>query len=281
LLEGIPETIVLGHTVGMPLSAVASMREQLFVAEIREQELLSRFTRHHPQAIAAAKHIAALKAVLAGEPVEPQVARGPNRAHQEMNLASLKGASSVSSLQAQAATLRKQLAPVERELKSFNDAEADFARLQREIDIETENYKRYSDCLEQSRIDHELGLKNISNLNVLQPPTYSVTPTHPRPLVNLSVGFIVALMSSFGLGMFLEHRRTGFLYRWAWPGPRDLGEFLMRSGNGRFNQGLFERPWDEPADHPLGASVGESSGNGSDNHVSNGDEPPGKSQENG
>lgn len=257
LIETVPESITLGHTTGMPQSAVASMREQLFAAQVHEKGLLSKFTKEHPLAVAAAQQIAALESVLANEPIEPQVSRGPNHAHQELNLAYLKGEPLVSKLQAQGKVLREELSPVEDELKTLNNAEAEFARLEREIAIESENYKRYAECLEQSRIDHELAMKNISNLNVLQPPSYSVTPSSPRPLLNLGLGFFVAVMASFGVGLTLEHRRTGFLYRLSQPAPYyALPGFASRGDNGHLGGSTAQRRWDSPP----GLSAGDGAG---------------------
>jgi uncharacterized protein involved in exopolysaccharide biosynthesis len=139
----------------------------------------------------------------------------PNDNHQEISLALLKGASSAASLEAHAKAVREQLQVAERELAEFNSKEAEFKRLERQLEIETANYKRYAVSVEQARIDRELMTSNISNLNVLQVPTLSVTPTSPRRKMNLAVGLIVALASSAGLGLLLEQRRTGFLFRFA------------------------------------------------------------------
>ncbi len=196
----------------MPNSAVSSMREQLFIAQVREKEILSRFTEAHPQAIAVAQQIAALEEVIQQEPLTPQVALEPNENHQEISLALFKGTSSAASLEAHAKAVREQIREAEIEMAEFNDKESEFSRLERALEIETANYKRYAVSVEQARIDRELMSSNISNLNVLQEPTYSVTPTSPRRKMNLAVGLIVALASSAGVGLLLEQRRTGFLF---------------------------------------------------------------------
>jgi uncharacterized protein involved in exopolysaccharide biosynthesis len=217
ILKTIPEKITAAETSNMPNSAVSSMREQLFIAQVREKEILSRFTKEHPQAIAAAEQIAALEAVIKEEPLKPQVALEPNATHQEINLALLKGTSSAASLSAHAKALREQLSTAENELADFNNKEVEISRLERDIEIESVNYKRYAESVEQARIDQELMTSNISNLNVLQQPTISVTPTSPRRKFNLAVGFIVAMASSLCVGLMLEQRRSGFLFRFAPP----------------------------------------------------------------
>lgn len=222
LLGTIPAKITVGETTNMPHSAVSSMREQLFTAQIREKELLSRCTKDHPQAIAAADQITALQVLLASERVEPQVAQAPNHAHQELNLLALKGTSSAASLKAHAAKVREQLDGVLAELNKYNNSEAELARLEREIEIESDNYKRYNENLEQARIDHELVMNNISNVNVLQPPSASITPSRPRRKLNLAMGLVIAMASSLGVGLMLEHRKSGLFYRLA-GGRMDVG----------------------------------------------------------
>jgi uncharacterized protein involved in exopolysaccharide biosynthesis len=189
------------------------MREQLFIAQVREKEILSRFTAEHPSAIAAAEQIKALEAVIKEEPLKPQVALEQNATHQEISLALLKGTSSAASLTAHATAVREQLEAAETELAEFNNKEVEVTRLEREIVIDTANYKRYAESVEQARIDQELMASNISNLNVLQQPTISVTPTSPRRKLNLAVGMVVAMASSLCVGLMLEQRRSGFLFR--------------------------------------------------------------------
>jgi uncharacterized protein involved in exopolysaccharide biosynthesis len=217
MLKNIPEKITAAEVSNMPNSAVSSMREQLFIAQVHEKEILSRFTKAHPQAIAVAQQIAALEAVIKQEPVSPQVALEPNTTHQEINLALLKGTSSAASLNAHAKALREQLSTAENELADFNNKEIELSRLEREIEIDTTNYKRYAVSVEQARIDQELMVSNISNLNVLQQPSVSITPTSPRRKLNLAVGLVLALCSSLSVGLMLEQRRSGFLFRFAPP----------------------------------------------------------------
>ncbi len=255
-LTKLPETVTTSRVTGMPHSAVSAMREQLFEAQVREKELLSKFTKEHPMVVAITQQVAALQAVVASEPVEPQVALGPNSAHQEIHLAYLKGESSSESTRAQAVALREQLGAARQELTELNNTEAEIVRLEREVEMETANYKRYSENLEQARIDHELVTKNISNLNVLQPPTYSITPTRPRRLINLALGFFAAASASLGVGLCLEQRRSGWLYRLIGSGPaRDhsLDRVIART-----QQEPTDRAWDY-------SSNGNGNGNGNGN----------------
>ena len=56
-------------------------------------------------------------------------------------------------------------------------------------------------------IDQELEQAKISSLNLMQPPTYSITPVSPQPLLTLGVGLVAALISSVGAALLADRRR--------------------------------------------------------------------------
>ena len=209
ILKKTPSLVDVGKTVGMPHSAVEAMREQLFALQVREQEMLSLYSEEYPLTRAIRAQVVAAREALEREPVTAQASLGPNPAYQEINVALVKSEAQTASLQAHATALRDQLVPVRMEVNKLNDHELTIARLEREIDLETANYKKYAENLEQARIDHELEMSSISNLNVLQPPTYSITPTKPRIVLNLALGFAGALAGGLGVGLVAERRRRG------------------------------------------------------------------------
>ncbi len=265
-LKRTPEIITTSQITGMPHSALDAMRDQFFSLQVREKELLSKYDAGHPLAVAMHQQVAALQAVIDKEPVKPQVAQGVNPVHQDVQLAYLKAESTVAARQAQAKILRVQISQAQQELTRLNNQEVDIARLEREIELETANYKKYSEHLEQARIDHELETQNISNLNVLQPPTYSITPTHPRRLLNLGLGLVGALASSLAVGLFLEERRSGFLNRWL----RPLQSLPATLTSGRTERGVAENRWEDSIANGNGNGHGNGNGNGNGNGHGNG-----------
>ena len=79
VIDRLEETVVTAETTGLPHSAAAGMREQLYGQEVREQELLAKFTEAHPLAITSRKQTAELRTVLAKEPLEPRSRGGETR----------------------------------------------------------------------------------------------------------------------------------------------------------------------------------------------------------
>jgi uncharacterized protein involved in exopolysaccharide biosynthesis len=203
----------------MPQTTAAMMREHFYELQVREKEVLAKHAEAHPAAVLIRHQVEEAKKVLDQEPDEPQVSIGPNKAHQEVTLSQLKAETTAASLTALAATLRSQLSAARQQLAQLNKHELEVTRLQREIELETANYKKYAENLEQARIDGELEATNISSLNVLQEPTYSITPTRPRRAMNLGLGFFGAAAASLAVGLCLEQRRSRFVNRWLWQTP--------------------------------------------------------------
>ena len=177
------------------------MREQLYEQEMREQELASRLTEEHPAVIASRAETAELRDIVKHEPVEPQVTRGRNPAREEIQLILLKRQETFAGLVAEADKLNEQHAEALAELTRLNQHEVQLADLQREIELQKLNYKKYSESLEQARVDSELQLENISNVNVLEAPTLARAPSRPRVKLTLLLGCIAGLALAAGVGV--------------------------------------------------------------------------------
>lgn len=84
----------------------------------------------------------------------------------------------------------------------------DLRKLEWEIDVQEQSFLKFSENLEQVRIDHLLELQKISNVNIAQEPSFSITPTGPKRLINIILGIFIGIIGGFGLAFlseFLNH----------------------------------------------------------------------------
>jgi capsular exopolysaccharide synthesis family protein len=139
------------------------------------------------------------------EAVRTQVTRGLNISHQQLELALLTEQATLSSLQAKVKARKKQFADARTQLKTLNDAEVGIMRLTREISTQEVNYQKYSENLEQARIDHAMEADKISNISVVQPATLPIKPVRPRKLLNLALGLFLSIFGAIGLAFFAEY----------------------------------------------------------------------------
>ena len=208
------------RTKGFPNVALDTMRGQLYALQLKELELIAKYSESHPEVSMLRKQIVAAKELLAKEEAgREQVTEGPNRVHEEAELAVLKQEPQVLALKAKAAVLRTQLARERVALESFNDNMLAVTRLQREVDLHETQYRKYAENLEQARIDQALRQERISNIGIMQPATAELKPVRPRTTVNLGLGLAGALLAAIGLAAALEYR-TRALQRYAPQTPR-------------------------------------------------------------
>jgi len=201
-----PELITTGTTTGMSNYAADLMRDRLYELQLQEQELLSKFEPTSRQVWEVRRQIAEAQALLNQENQQrSQVTKGVNITYQQTESELLTEQANLLSLQAEVQLLKKQLAEAQAELKTLNEAEVKITRLEREIAIQEENYSKYSENLEQARIDDAMEARKISNISVMQLATLSTRPIGPKRLLNISLGFLLGIFGATGLAFFSEY----------------------------------------------------------------------------
>ncbi|MFH1083559.1 MAG: GumC family protein [Pseudomonadota bacterium] len=205
-LSGLPETLVTQETVGTPNPGADLMRARLYDLQLKEQELLSRFTENSKQVQEVRRQIAEAQGLLDKEErTRTQTTKGLNEAHKQVKLALVTEEATFSSLEAKAREQRAQLSSSRGELKWVNDSEMRLAQAQRGKDIQEANYRKYYEKLEQARIDNALEIEKISNISVVQPATYPAKPVRPRKALNLALGLFLGIFGGLGLAFFSEY----------------------------------------------------------------------------
>lgn len=207
-LANMPEALVTGETTGFSEYAADLMRAKLYELQLKEQDLASKYAEKSQQVQMVRREIAEAQALLDKEKARPtraQVTKGVNITHQQTRLALLTEEATLSSLQAKAENLGGQLADAQAGLKALNDADLRITRLKREINIQDANYRKYSENLEQARIDHALESEKISNISVVQSATLPIKPIRPRKSLNLALGLFLGIFGAIGLAFFSEY----------------------------------------------------------------------------
>ncbi len=206
MLADLPIAQVTSQTIGQAHTAASRMREQLYALELKEQDMLSRFQKDSVIMQEMRDQIAAARAMWANEAEPVQTTTSLNLAHQQVQVVLMEGSARAVELEAESSAVERQLADARTAMSTFNDAELALVRLEREIKLETASFSKYAENRELARIDQALQEHSITNLNVLQAPSYSITPTKPQVLVNLVFGFVLASIASGGIAGLSELR---------------------------------------------------------------------------
>jgi uncharacterized protein involved in exopolysaccharide biosynthesis len=151
--------------------------------------------------------LAAAKKVVDAENKQTQMTLASNPAYGEMQKALHDRDAQVVALKATVTDLTTKIAEGKSRMESLNDKEVEIARLQRELDLAGINYKKYAENTELARINDEVEAAKISSINLLQPPSFSETPTSPDLKVGIPAVVLAGLLASVGLALLAERRR--------------------------------------------------------------------------
>jgi polysaccharide biosynthesis protein PslE len=126
------------------------------------------------------------------------------KVHDELRLMALKEKPALAAQRAKAALLRTQLAEAKEQLRALNGNENKITQMQREAQILEVSYRKYSESLEQARLDASLESQRISNINVAQPATLSLQPVRPQRSLFLAAGLLLAIFGGPALAVLFE-----------------------------------------------------------------------------
>ena len=208
MLKNIPATIVTEETTGEVASLRDNMREELFRLENREKELLSKFTEDSIYVKMVRDQLEKARSIVQSEKVNNKVTRGVSKPFEEMQIAVNNVKAERDSLQSKLNQLTEQLTAAQERLKLINDKERDFLELDRNIQLADTKYREYHRAHQQTVVDQGMEEQKITNINLLQDPTYSNTPSSPNALLNIAMGLGLSFLTSIGVVTAVDKRRN-------------------------------------------------------------------------
>jgi len=209
IVAELPAQVVVGETTGLPNTAAEAMRQEMFQLRLEESKIQKNYRDDSRIVESIRGQIKEAQAMLDKEKnTHTQVTKGPDATHQQLQFALLNEQVALADHQAKLEAQQQQLAEAKARLKKLNEAEVTIRNLMREISVHETNYLRYSDNIEQARIEQAMERQQIANINVVQPATLPVRPVRPRKLFNLIVGLCMATFGALTLAMlsqYLDH----------------------------------------------------------------------------
>ena len=201
-----PGSLVAEEVSGLPNVAADYMRNELYKLEIAESDATSKYTEDHPQVKALRRQVAEMKGVMAQQDAQrSQATRKTNPTHQLLEVDLLSQQALAASLRAEAEALDRQYAEVQGKIQALNANEIRIAELNRRSELLEASYRDYVRNREQARVDQELETSRISNVNVLQPPSFIAKPASPSIRLSLALGLVVAVLAAFFVALLSEH----------------------------------------------------------------------------
>lgn len=209
-IANLPPAIVKQEVSGGALSAPDEMLKRVNELELKEQELRATFTEDSIPVLEAKRQVEEAKRILKKTEETRQITRGINETRQRLELNLLTEKSVLASLKSKSEALKEQLTKAQEELNLLNDIEQRITQLELDKKIQETNYQKYYEGLEQSLIDQALELVKISNVRIVQSPTYPMKYARPRLLLNCILGILLGIFGGLGLAFISESLNHSF-----------------------------------------------------------------------
>lgn len=191
--------------VRQPNLSADTTRQKLQELKIREEDLLARFTPLHPQVAATQRQIIeAEKLLSAQEAYRFETTNGTNPSYQQLQVSLASEEANAASLRAKVESLHRQFGELQAQLRKLNSSEAMITKLEKDVELLQTNRQAYAEKLEQTRIDQALETERISNVNVVQPPTFMPRPVSPKKWVILALGMFLAALGAACVPLLAE-----------------------------------------------------------------------------
>jgi len=200
-LANLPENTVVSETT----DSAPEGEDQLYDLKMKEQELLSTFTKDSIPVIEIRRQIQEVETLMRQSKRGIEVTKGVNPMHQQLKISLMLEYGTLDALRAQQQALAQQRTAADAKLQKLNIAEVKLSKMNREKTILEENYRKYASNLEQVRIDKARETEKLSNISIAQAPVVPIEPIRPRKTLNLALGLFLALFGGLGLAFFMEY----------------------------------------------------------------------------
>ena len=177
-------------------------------------QLRMQFTEEHPDIVSAKRLIAQLEARKADEAKKHVRPAGANFSPmlQQMNVALSVEEARVAALQARVGEYASRLARLRAQSTAAPEVEAELAQLNRDYQVNKENYSKLVERREAARLSGDLSTaSDMMTFRVIDPPTAPVTPIGPNRPRLCSLVFGVALLAGLGTALLMSQVRPTFV----------------------------------------------------------------------
>lgn len=184
---------------------------QLLNLQLREQQLLLKYTETSELVVNARREIAIVREFIEKQErdLQGKVRTGQNLVYQDLERESIRVQADLSSQEAKAASLRGQIAQLDRDVQNLDLKENELENLKRELSANEKNYRTYLEKVEEARISEDLNRQKMANLSVVQVAAVPAKPVRPKKELNILLSIVLGAVAGLGYAFFSEYTSQG------------------------------------------------------------------------
>lgn len=210
-IESLPEKLVTSEIVGLTNTSKDDMRSKLYTLELELADLAARYTPEHPLVLNKRSQVEDAKRVHETETTESQKTTTTNPSREQFVVQRALAIADTASAKAKIQELESQQHKLESEVQSLNKSEAEIESLERDLAVLGAKHQRYSEALEQSRVDDALQAERLSSVNIIQAPTLELSPVDVSNTIIFMGGVFVSIVAAIGSTFILRYVKDELL----------------------------------------------------------------------
>lgn len=208
-LRDLPAVVLAQRIDGSGNNAHDGMRQQLYELEIRERELLERYTPGHPLVKAIRNQVAEVRRILdRQDDSEQQTTYAANPAKDALQLELIQIEAQLAALHASADSLAQQQTDIQQRFRELNAYALNIQDMERQVKMLDTSYRLYAEKSEQARINEAMASQRITSVRVMQTATLDLDPVGPSRSMLLAIGIGLACLAACGMALLLEYAKT-------------------------------------------------------------------------
>jgi len=186
---------------------INTLQEKLVELEIREKELLNKYTKNSRLVKNVRGEIRIVKEKLDNQEKKQHDTNsyGLNIIYQRLQDELLKNEATLKALEGKKISQGSQIKDFRKRLEKLNQVEAELNQLNQEVYANRQNYNLYLNKFEESRISSAMDTEKITNINLIDPAKTPLEPVGPKVLLNLLLSVLFGAFGGIGLAFFREY----------------------------------------------------------------------------
>ena len=200
----------------LPILTDPALEERIANVNKNLDALRTQYTEQHPDIVANRRLLEQLLARKAEEAKSAKPSSDPGASYspmlQQLNVALSEAEARVASLQARVNEYSARAASLRSQSARVPEIEAQLAQLNRDYEVNRENYQKLVQRRESAKLSGELSsATDMLNFRVIDPPLAPTTPSGPNRLRLFTAVFIAALAAGLAGAFLLSQLRPTFL----------------------------------------------------------------------
>lgn len=177
-----------------------AMKKELMAEQAETKEKLAKLNPSSKEARDLKTKIATLEAAIRREETTPApgITADVTRTIIDFTSQLTQARSSVRGYAVQEKSLIQAISRLKGQMDGLEAADLTHQGLLREWELANSNYLLYVKKQEEARISEALDEEKFANVTIIEPANVPLSPARPNKVMNLAMGFVFALMASFG-----------------------------------------------------------------------------------